>query len=192
MGVHTAGCPEVGLPLHGGKVIPFDSAWPPTTGSNLARLWDQERRRGPCGIASRCVLIIKLQRYVGLCPLHPQERPLNSLFVPQTQGQGPTWDQGNPTVLRLKQEIDGSRAEWLEPAPWGQILQHKDDSRSQEELRPAGIKEKRPHTLIPEVKETFPTTHAQKGSFGVRQQRVPDRRPSCHLPRDPRARIRLG
>lgn len=75
-----------------------------------------------------------------VCGAEPQERPLNSLFVPQTQGQGPTWDQGNPTVLRLKQEIDGSRAEWLEPAPWGQILQHKDDSRSQEELRPAGIK----------------------------------------------------
>ena len=65
--------------------------------------------------------------------------------------------------LRLSQEIDGPQAEQLEFFPCGQILQDE----AEEKLSPAQIRD---HLfLILEVKETFPTTHVQKGSLEVKQ-----------------------
>lgn len=60
--------------------------------------------------------------------------------------------------LRLSQEIDGPQAE-DRCSPCGQILQDE----TEEKLSPTQIRD---HTvLILQVKETFLTTHAQKGSL---------------------------
>ena len=65
----------------------------------------------------------------------------------------------------LRKEIDRPQAEQLESVPCGQIFQDRNNGRSEEEVRPAHIKDKENILfLILEVKETFPTTHVQKGS----------------------------
>lgn len=45
-------------------------------------------------------------------------------------------------VLEVRLEIEGPQAEQLKTAPCGQTLQDKGDDRSEEELRPAWIKDK--------------------------------------------------
>ena len=68
------------------------------------------------------------------------------------------------TDEELRREIDGPQAEQLEFVPWGQKLQDEE----KEELNSAQIRD---HIfLIREVKETFPTTHAQKGSSEVKRE----------------------
>ena len=60
----------------------------------------------------------------------------------------------------LRQGRDGPQVGQLDFVLCGQILQDKDSSRSEEELSPAQIKDK----------ETFATTHAQKGSSGPKRE----------------------
>ena len=61
--------------------------------------------------------------------------------------------------------LDGSQAEQLESVPCGQILQYEDNSKREEKLSPVQIRD---HVfLILEVKEAFPTVHAQKSSLEV-------------------------
>ena len=70
---------------------------------------------------------------------------------------------GQRPPLVLRQEIDGPRAEQLEFVPCGQILQDEEE----EELSPFQI---RNHIfLILEVKENFPTIHAQEGYLEVKK-----------------------
>ena len=65
--------------------------------------------------------------------------------------------------MLLRQEINAPQAEQLEFVPYGQILQEEEE----EELSPAQIRD---HIfLILKVKETFPTTHVQKGSLEVKK-----------------------
>ena len=76
---------------------------------------------------------------------------------------GRGWQRSTPDTALLRQEIDGPQAEQLEFVPCGQILQDEED----EELSPA---QRRHHMfLILKVKETFPTTHAQKASLEVKK-----------------------
>ena len=65
--------------------------------------------------------------------------------------------------VALRQETDGPQAEQLESVPSGQILQDEEE----EELNPAQI---RNHPfLILKVKDTFLTTHTQKGALEVKK-----------------------
>ena len=69
-----------------------------------------------------------------------------------------------------RQEIDGLWAEQIESVSCGQTLQDEDSSRSEEEVSPAQL---RYHIfLILKVKETFLTTHVQKGSLEVKRKGV--------------------
>ena len=63
----------------------------------------------------------------------------------------------------LRQETDGPQAEQLEFVPCGQILQDKDNTRSEEKLNPAHIRD------ILRIKNTFLTMHMQKGSSEVKK-----------------------
>ena len=64
-------------------------------------------------------------------------------------------------TLELRQEIDGPQAEQLKFVPCGQLLHDEDE----EEVSPAQMRD---HIVLGlEVKETFPTTHAQKGFLEV-------------------------
>ena len=69
----------------------------------------------------------------------------------------------------MKQEIDGSQNCNLLSVD--RKLQDKDYGRSKEELCPTWIKDRDHLFLILEVKETYRTTHSQKGSLGVREGR---------------------
>lgn len=62
--------------------------------------------------------------------------------------------------MEVRQEIEGPQGEQLEFARCGQVLQHEDNSRREEKLSAAQIRDK--ETIL-QVKENFQTTHAQKG-----------------------------
>ena len=67
----------------------------------------------------------------------------------------------------LRQEIDEPQNEQLEFISCGQILQDEEEKK----LSPAQIRD---HIfLILEVKETFLTTHVQKGSMKVKMEGTP-------------------
>ena len=66
----------------------------------------------------------------------------------------------------MRQEIPGPQADQLEVVSCGQILQN---SRREEKLSPAHIKDRGHIFLILKVKETFPATQVQKGSLKVKK-----------------------
>ena len=72
----------------------------------------------------------------------------------------------HPEAVVVRQEISGPQADQLEVTSCGQILQN---SRKEEKLSPAYIKDRGHIFLILKVKETFPTTQAQKGSLKVKK-----------------------
>jgi len=72
----------------------------------------------------------------------------------------------HPEAVVVRQEISGPQADQPEVISCGQILQN---SRKEEKLSPAYINDRGHIFLILKVKETFPTTQAQKGSLKVRK-----------------------
>ena len=66
-------------------------------------------------------------------------------------------------LMTVRQEIDVPQPEQLEFVPCGQLLQDEE-----EEPCP----DKRHISLILKVMETFPTMPVQKGSLGIKRERV--------------------
>ena len=70
----------------------------------------------------------------------------------------------------MEQEVDGPQAEQLDFVPYRQIFQNSKSERRAELCQDKRLKN---HIfLILKVKETFLTTHVQKGSFEVKRKGV--------------------
>ena len=90
-----------------------------------------------------------------------------------------------PSNLPLRPETEEPHMEQLESVPCGQTLQDEDNSRREEKLSPVWKKIRDHIFLILEIKETFPTTHAQKGSLGAKREGLPPHSRQCQPSHSP-------